>query len=145
MKLHLVLPLLAAVAFTSPSPAQEPGKAGPVDQAAQVAAGAAVWEQQCARCHDFGRWRRGFEMYGGDVRERELAWHGRMDLLAHYVIHYMPFDRPNTLPDQNYQDVMAYLLDRVGWLPEGVILSPQTYDQIELPDYIALSQEAWQK
>ena len=115
-----------------------------MSQAEQVEAGSFVWEAHCARCHDFNRLRPGFSRYGGDIRARELAWHGTTGLLAHYVINYMPFDRPNTLTEGEYNEVLAYLLDRAGLLPEDVVVSEETYEAIPLPDYRELSREIFE-
>lgn len=115
-----------------------------MSQAEQVEAGSFVWEAHCARCHDFDRLRPGFSRYGGDIRARELAWHDTTELLAHYVITYMPFDRPNTLTEGEYNEVLAYLLDRAGLLPDGAVVSGETYKAIPLPDYRELSREIFE-
>lgn len=125
--------------------AQAPGSSAPqMTQAEQIEAGAFVWEAHCARCHDFERVRPGFSRYGGDIRERELAWHSTMPMLAHYVIYYMPFDKPNTLTEGEYNEVLAYLLDRVDLLPEDIVVWEGTYEDIPLPDYLELSREIFE-
>jgi mono/diheme cytochrome c family protein len=144
MRLPYLLSFLAAAFLPNISLAQGPeSNASPVERAQQIRDGASVWNQHCARCHDFNRWRRAFDAYGGDIRERELAWHGNTELLAHYVINYMPFDMPNTLSLDEYHAVLAYLLNRVDLLPEDVVVAEETYKQIPLPDYMELSKELY--
>lgn len=138
-----ILGVAAIIATLSQAQAPE-SKPPSMTQTEQVHAGSFVWEAHCARCHDFDRLRPGFSRYGGDIRERELAWHGTTELLAHYVINYMPFDKPNTLTEAEYDEVLAYLLDRAGLLPEGIVVWSGTYPDIPLPDYRALSREIFE-
>ena len=105
-------------------------------RANQLAAGIHVWEMHCARCHDFSRPRMGTERLAMRIGARELAWHGTTAQLMHYVEHYMPFDKPNTLAEQEYLDVVAYLLARSELLPLGVEVSRETLGAITLPPYL---------
>lgn len=66
---------------------------------------------------------------------RELAWHDSVENLFHYVSNYMPFDRPATLSEEQYMDVLAFLLYRVGLLPADRIVTFNSMDTITLPSY----------
>lgn len=76
-------------------------------------AGAAVWQQECARCHGSGgegtplgppTWGpRSYNIGAGMARIRTAAG---------FILHNMPFDRPGSLTEEQAVNVAAYLVSR---------------------------------
>ena len=78
--------------------------------AEQAARGAQVYQSTCARCHPPGQ-------LDGDAFA--VAWNeARVSTLYATLRNTMPQDKPGSLTDQEYVDVIAYLLQR-GKVPAG--------------------------
>lgn len=81
----------------------------------QLASGKGVFLARCAQCHgDLGQ--------GGTGRVLVAPWnplagYRTADKLFAYVSRAMPYDNPGALKEQDYWDVIAFLLDANGTLP----------------------------
>ncbi|HLY54705.1 MAG TPA: c-type cytochrome, partial [Stellaceae bacterium] len=104
--------LLSAVAMAD---APSPPSSGVHFDAAQAAAGRTVFEQNCAACH-------GADLSGGDgpplagaAFQRHWA-NGRhkVDDLHFMVSEMMPLQAPHSLTDEQYTDLVAFILSRNG-------------------------------
>src|SRR5438105_13818670 len=73
----------------------------------QIGAGAAVFADVCARCH--GAAAEGGE--GPSLDRPTLAGYRSADRLFRFVRISMPDDAPGSLSQQEYYDVVAFLLD----------------------------------
>ena len=83
----------------------------------QVAIGKAVFLAQCARCHgEKGEGKIGRTLVAS---WDPLAGYRTADNLFAYVSRVMPFDKPGSLKEQEYWDVIAFLLNANGVLPPG--------------------------
>ena len=101
----------------------------PETQAEQVAAGDDVYAAECAKCHgDRGQGGTGPVVIGGS---RRIASYETTERLYDYVSRTMPFDAPGSLAEQQYWDVVAYLLDENELLPADTVLGPES-EPIEL-------------
>lgn len=136
-----LLPALAAVVLvaacaSSPEPADEPAptEAAPADQGepvrvddlvvdeepdyaalftnAQADDGEDVYRRVCLECHTRGEF--------GD-RPFLFAWEGStVAQLYDYIEENMPDDAPGSLDEEDYQAVMAYILEMNGY-PSGMV------------------------
>jgi mono/diheme cytochrome c family protein len=96
----------------------------PSSQADQVAAGSEVYTASCAKCHgDEGQGGTGPVVIGGNKR---IASYQTTQRLYDYVSRTMPFDAPGSLTEDQYWNVIAYLLDENQLLPEDTVLGPET-------------------
>jgi cytochrome c len=103
--------------------------AAPASQDDQVAAGQTVYAASCAKCHGAqGEGGTGPLVVGGGKR---IATYGDTDRLYDYVGRTMPFDKPGSLTEDEYWQVIAYLLKENDLLPEEIVLSPEA-EPIEL-------------
>ncbi len=101
----------------------------PASQDEQVAAGQDVYAADCAECHgEQGEGGTGPLLIGGSKR---IASYETTERLYDYVSRTMPFDNPGTLAEQQYWDVIAYLLDENELLPANSVLGPES-ESIEL-------------
>lgn len=90
----------------------------------QVAAGRDVYAAECANCHgEQGEGGTGPVLIGGS---RRIASYGDTDRLYDYVSRTMPFDDAGSLSEDEYWEVIAYLLDANELLPAEVVLGPDT-------------------
>lgn len=115
----------------SSSFAQQP----PDPRISQLQRGIAVFELECARCHDFNRVRTSIDMLATRIGPKELAWHGTTESLFRYVSDYMPFDTPGSLEESDYLDVLAFLLYRAELLPADFVLTMASLPEVGLPPY----------
>jgi len=102
----------------------------PARQPDQVAAGAAVYAAWCASCH-------GSELEGGRgsaLDPATLASYRSADRLVRFVRISMPQDDPGGLSEQEYYDVVAFLLDANGMNPAGTPLDASTAPDIAFAD-----------
>jgi mono/diheme cytochrome c family protein len=94
-----------------------------------VAAGQEVYAAECAQCHgEQGEGGTGPVLIGGNKR---IASYETTERLYDYVSRTMPFDEPGTLSQEQYWDVIAYVLDENALLPQDVVLGPES-ESIEL-------------
>ncbi len=91
----------------------------------QLARGRGLYEQHCVRCHAQGG-------TAPELTAEALAPMGTAQTLFSFVRVAMPQDRPGTLTEQEYWDILAHLLAANGFLPPGVRLSPATAERIRL-------------
>ena len=91
----------------------------------QVASGQAVYTRDCAECHDPGG-------IGPPLQAANLANYGTAQGLFDYTHSTMPLDAPGSLTDQEYYDVVAYMLSNTGQLPADTVVGPDTAPNISL-------------
>ena len=111
----------AVLAFTAltASLAATPARAYPPDQ---LARGEAVWNNACAGCHGPN---------GIDPDAPLLLPYGSLKSYPHaaaafqYARDNMPSDNPASLPEQDYWDVIAFILQQQG-IDRDVELGPAT-------------------
>lgn len=105
------------------------GEGGAGSQADQIAAGRDVYDASCAECHGAqGEGGTGPLLVGGS---RRIASYENTTRLYDYVSRTMPFDDPGSLGEDEYWDVISYLLDENGLLPQDAVLGPDS-DPVEL-------------
>jgi mono/diheme cytochrome c family protein len=112
----LALAGLLAVACRSPEPIlRQPD--------VQAGWGAAVYQIECARCHDPQR-------VVPLTVERLVPYRNAENLYA-YISETMPLDKPGALPDYDYWAVTAYLMHASAVeLPADAVLGPDTAAQV---------------
>jgi mono/diheme cytochrome c family protein len=91
----------------------------------QVANGEAVYTTHCAQCHDPG----GTEAV---LDASTLAAYGTARELFEYTRSTMPPAAPGSLSDQQYWDVVAYLLAAEALLPADTMVGPESGDEIQI-------------
>ena len=96
--------------------------------AAQAARGEAAYLTHCIKCHE------GLEADGPELAGRVFVdrWReDRLESLFTFIRTTMPGDKPGSLEDRDYADIIAYIL-RVNGLPEGAKeLSPDMVGSIQ--------------
>jgi mono/diheme cytochrome c family protein len=86
--------------------------------AEQAARGAQVYQTTCARCHPPGQL---------DGEAFVVGWDdARVSALFTMIRNTMPQDKPGSLSDEQYVDVIAYLLQQNRVPPDTVALRPDT-------------------
>lgn len=99
-------------------------------QTDQVSAGQAVFTQVCSRCHgDLGEGGEGPPIIG---RGNALADYRNARRLFNFLLESMPNDEPGTLSQQQYYDVVAFLLARNSWNSQGLPVDASTAESISL-------------
>ena len=94
-----------------------------------MAAGQEVYAAECAQCHGGqGEGGSGPVLIGGNKR---IATYETTTRLYDYISRTMPFDAPGSLEQQQYWDVIAYLLDENELLPVDTVLGPES-EPVEL-------------
>lgn len=84
-----------------------------VYSAAQAKQGLAVYDKECASCHDGGTM--GPELWGDDFIR---SWKGRsVSSLFSRIDQTMPAESPGILTDQQILDVIGYVLQQNGFPP----------------------------
>jgi mono/diheme cytochrome c family protein len=119
----LALAVLAVCAVTTSA-----ASSAAVTSQGQVESGAAVFGDWCAICH-------GAAAEGGEgpaLDRRTLASYRSADRLFRFVSVSMPGDLPGILNEQEYFDVVAFLLDMNGMNPDGVPVDGSTLADIPL-------------
>ena len=110
---------ILTVGALAASLAAAPARAYPPDQ---LARGEQVWNQVCAECHGPA---------STDPDAPLLLTPGSLKSFPHaaaafqYARDSMPVDTPGSLPEQDYWDVMAYILQQQG-IDRDVELGPAT-------------------
>lgn len=107
------------------------GGGGGAETEAQVARGDEVYGSTCAACHGAeGEGGTGPAILGAGA---PLRGYQTAQGLFDYVSRVMPFDDPGSLSDEEYWDVVAFLLNEQDLLDEGEgPVSADTADQIIL-------------
>lgn len=98
---------------------------GARDPAEQIVAGAEVYRARCVRCHE----REGG--IGPALSPQVLFAYGTPQRLVDYVTLAMPYDSAGTLHEEEYWDVVAYLLDGAG-LRAGTAVLDETEGAVAL-------------
>ena len=122
----------SALAMCMSATAQE----SPSYSAAQAATGKTIYERQCVACHgeglddgEFGPMLRGDEFL--------LRWAGKsVEDLFHYVQDTMPTAQPGSLSEEEYLNVIAYLLSK-NTIPAGTPVSIAAQKTMTLPSTTA--------
>lgn len=92
-------------------------------QEAQVTNGEEVYTTHCAECHEPGG-------TAPVLDASTLAAYGSARELFEYTRRTMPPVAPGSLSDQQYWDVVAYLLAAEALLPGDALVGPETADEI---------------
>ena len=103
-------PGTAASVAPAPKPAPDPG----IYAEAQAERGRTVFVDVCAECH-----------YSSEFRDSQFKFKwGRRTVRDLYrdIVRNMPEDDPGGLPDQEYVDIVAYILQLNGFVPGGTEL-----------------------
>ncbi len=93
----------------------------------QVDAGKAVYPKQCGQCH-------GPDMEGGtgpaltgpDFRQLLTEQNRTAQSLLDVIRQTMPYDAPGIDPDEQYNDITAYILSRLGYPAGSENLTPDS-------------------
>ncbi len=120
---------MAMVAAGSAGALARAGESGGDELAQQVDSGAAVYDSVCSYCH-------GAAGEGGEgpalIGPRAIRSFRTAGRLYTYVRLSMPNDNPGSLSDQEYYDVIAFLLDANELNPEGAMVDADSVDDITL-------------
>lgn len=115
----LAVPALGALTLLTTATSQ-PASALPADQ---VARGEAVWNRVCVECH-------GPDSTNLDapllLRPAALKRYPTAAAAVQYVMESMPYEEPGSLPEQDYWDVIAFLLAQEGISLGETPLGPDT-------------------
>jgi polar amino acid transport system substrate-binding protein len=115
----LLLPLLCLAAV--PARAQPPA----VFTADQVRDGQALYPRLCGACHGPNmEGESGPALTGPDFRQLLTDQSLTAKSLFDIIRQTMPYDAPGMYPDAQYDDVMAYILSRLGYPAGNEKLSP---------------------
>jgi mono/diheme cytochrome c family protein len=132
---HLPLILVAVVlviaisACASPTPAAAPTVAGPT--AGQLAdQGKLVFASHCAKCH--GDQGQGVTAPANIGPNAQLEKYKTAKGLYDYVSTVMPNDAPGSLSQQEYMQVVSYLLVQNKFVSPQTPINPNTLDNIPL-------------
>jgi len=119
----------AMVAMVTASTSTLAGTPGGDDLALQVESGGAIYDSVCVRCH-------GVEGECGEgpalVGPRALRSFRTAKRLYDYVSLSMPGDAPGSLSEQEYYDVIAFLLDWNELNPDGVVVDADSLEDLAL-------------
>ena len=96
----------------------------PDTPALQLERGAAVYRRECQYCHDVEG------AIGVALSPRVLASYGTARRLFNYVQLAMPYQAPRTLSEQEYWDLVAYLVARHALASDTILLTPDTADAV---------------
>ncbi len=97
----------------------------------RVATGRALYLKHCARCH--GEKGEGIEAPALiDETTNMLQSFPNAAILFRYVRFLMPMDAPDSLSEEDYWAVLAYLLFRNGFIEENFPLGPETAERVRL-------------
>ncbi len=95
----------------------------PDTRAQQLERGATVYRREC-QCHDVEG------AIGVTLSSRVLASYGTARRLFNYVQLAMPYQAPRTLPEQEYWDVVAFLVARDSLAAVTSVLTPQAAEAV---------------
>jgi mono/diheme cytochrome c family protein len=99
----------AAAPASAPAPASTPASAAGIYAEAQADRGRSAFRDVCAECHYSSEFRDGtFRFKWGRRTVRDLF---------REIVRNMPEDDPGGLPDQEYVDIVSYILQLNGFPP----------------------------
>lgn len=104
----------AAPAAQAPQPAPEPATGPGIYAEAQAERGRTSFRDVCAECH-----------YSSEFRDQQFKFKwGRRTVRDLYrdIVRNMPEDDPGSLSDQEYVDIVAYILQLNGFVAGGTEL-----------------------
>lgn len=90
---------------------------------AQLARGEEVYRVQCYACHEVEG------SIGVELSSRVLRYYERAGALLSYTRLAMPYSAPGSLTEQEYLDVVAYLVDSRELAPD-VVLTARSADSV---------------
>ena len=103
---------------------------GPSSESNTVAAGRAVYCENCARCH--GEKGEGVTAQPLIGETNRLQSFPTAAALFQYVRLLMPLDAPGSLSEEDYWAVLSYVLVRNGIIDEQFALGPETAEDVSL-------------
>lgn len=119
---------MAGTYVVGASPTRLAAPAARTGQSEQVAAGQQVYEQVCVVCHgDAGEGAEGPAIAGPSA---EVVTFRNARRLVEYVQELMPDDAPGSLAEQQYYDVVAFLLAWNNLNPGQVPVDPASAESI---------------
>ena len=108
-----------------PTPVPTPTPAlTPTPPTSQAASGRAILTRSCAACH--GSAGQGFVAPALIGANAALEKYSTAKGLFDFVHRFMPQNAPGSLPEQDYWDVVAFLLISNGFIQEGTTVGPGT-------------------
>lgn len=93
-------------------------------QEQQISQGEEVYQAECARCHEGG--------IGPALTTAVLGQRGDAQRLYDYVHTTMPQDKPGQLTDDEYWNVLAFVISRAELLPQDTVLSGKNAAEVNL-------------
>ena len=101
--------------------------------AAQSKAGASVYASQCSVCHGSElQGKTGPALAGQDFRDSISYSKMSGKQLYQFISSQMPYDSPGSLTEQEYQQIVAYILEENGFPAGKQALTTATLDQVSL-------------
>jgi len=117
-----------------PEPTEEPPSTTQPTQATeppqQAIAGKQTYDSHCARCHGANL----VDGFAPKLTRSTLASHGTAKELFDHVRQTMPKGSPGSLSEQEYFDVISYLLFQQGMLQPDQVLDSDTVSSITLSE-----------
>lgn len=121
--LRIYAGLAAIIVMTSQARAQDARPA--LYTAAQARTGAMVFAQSCAACHGSAlEGGMGPALKGAAFGERAIAQSLTAQSLLDVAAYTMPQSNPGGLPPEDYNAVVAYILQQNGYPAGGIALAP---------------------
>jgi polar amino acid transport system substrate-binding protein len=109
-----------------PEPTEEPTMAEPQ----QVTAGMQAYDSNCSRCHGATL----VDGFAPKLSKPTLAKYGTAQDLFNYLRQSMPKGNPGSLSEQEYYDVISYLLFRQDLLEAPQVVNSETASSITLSE-----------
>ncbi|MCH7686290.1 MAG: cytochrome c [Planctomycetes bacterium] len=101
-------------------------KPPPLTPETQFAQGKGLYEAYCASCHEID------PGIGPRLTKEVLATRLSATALFEYTRKNMPYEAGNTLREDEYWAITAYMLAQQGFFENDVVLSPETADGLML-------------
>jgi len=90
----------------------------------QARAGKKIYSKHCRACHERGYFREVLRTHRGET----------LDLLFEIMVTEMPQNAPGSLRDEEYVDVIAYIISQARYADGERDLSVADLDEIVIPD-----------
>lgn len=102
----------------------------------QSEAGASVYSSHCSSCHGSElQGKTGPALAGPEFRD-SISYSGMSGKqLYQFISSQMPYDTPGSLTEKQYQQVVAYILDKNGFPAGKQPLTQESLDQISLQPF----------
>lgn len=122
--------LLLTTAFASPASADHDRQ---YYTAQQSNAGASAYASQCSVCHGSQlQGKTGPALAGSDFRDSISYSKMSGKQFYRFISSQMPYDNPGSLTAEQYQQIMAYILDENGFPSGKQPLNQESLDQVSL-------------